>query len=82
MKFDEGDQAGGVEDRRGGGITGMHVGGGLGVIGMIVVVVYRLLSGDSHGAAEVVLDGVQQQQGRPTRRRPRRCPPSAGAARG
>ncbi len=61
MKFDDSDRADGgqVEDRR--GFPTGRVGGGLGVVGVIVVVAFKLLTGDTHGAAEVVLDNTLGQ---------------------
>lgn len=62
MKFGGDDRADAsqVEDRRGGGFPGggYGVGGGLGVVGVIVVVVFKLLSGDTRGAVEVAVDNA------------------------
>jgi predicted metalloprotease len=63
MKFGGDDRADAstVEDRRGrGGFPGggYGVGGGLGVVGVIVVVVFKLLSGDTQGAVDVALDNA------------------------
>ncbi len=63
MKFDDSDQADAsqIEDRRGGGLSGGHIGGGLGVVGVLVVVAFKLFAGDSRGAAEVVLQNAPQE---------------------
>src|SRR3954453_2652417 len=62
MKFDRDDRADAsqVEDRRGGGFPGggYGVGGGLGVVGVIVVVIFKLLSGDTRGAVDVAVDST------------------------
>ncbi len=61
MKFDDGDRADGgqVEDRR--GFPTGRVGGGLGLVGVVVVVAFKLLNGDTRGAAEVVLQNAGGQ---------------------
>jgi predicted metalloprotease len=80
MKFGDEDRADGgqVEDRR--GFPTGRVGGGLGVVGVVIVVAFKLLNGDTRGAAEVVLENAgktpssqESPQAPPTPLKPGSC---------